>query len=69
MNKQITLSTLTDELSQAKTRKKEFLAQMNRMIPWNQWEGIIKPYYYKGEHGNKPFELETMLRIHLLQEL
>jgi len=69
MNKQITLSTLTDELSQAKTRKKEFLAQMNRMIPWNQWEGIIKPYYYKGERGNKPYELETMLRIHILQEL
>ena len=54
---------------QARTRKKEFLEQIERIIPWSQWIGIIKPHYYKGERGNKPFALETMLRIHLLQEL
>jgi len=69
MDKQMTLSGLTDELAQARTRKKEFLEQMNRIIPWGEWIRIIKPCYYKGERGNKPFELETMLRIHLLQEL
>ena len=65
----MTLSALTDELAQTKTRKREFLSQMNCIIPWSEWIGIIKPYYYKGERGNKPYELETMLRIHLLQEL
>lgn len=69
MDKQITLSALTDELAEAKTKKKEFLEQMERLIPWAEWIGIIKPYYYTGERGNKPFELETMLRIHLLQNL
>jgi IS5 family transposase len=69
MKKQITMSWLTDELAQAKTRKKEFLGQMDRLIPWEEWLGIIKPHYYKGERGNKPYELETMLRIHILQEL
>ena len=69
MNKQMTLSVLTDELAQARTRKREFLEQISRIIPWREWEGIIKPYYYKGERGNKPYELETMLRIHILQEL
>jgi hypothetical protein len=59
----------TDELEQAKTRKKEFLEQMNAIIPWNEWIGIIQPYYYKGKAGNKPFPLETMLRIHMLQNL
>jgi len=58
------MSVLTDELSQARTRKKEFLEQMNRIIPWDEWKGIVKPYYYKGERGNKPYELETMLRIY-----
>lgn len=67
MNKQISLSALTDELAQAKTRKKEFLEQMDKIIPWSEWIGIIKPYYYKGERGNKPFGLELMLRIHMLQ--
>jgi IS5 family transposase len=60
---------MSDELAEARTRKKEFLEQMNRMIPWGEWKGIIKPYYYKGERGNKPFALETMMRINLLQEL
>lgn len=30
---------------------------------------MIKPCYYKGEHGNKPYELELMLRIYMLQNL
>ena len=60
---------MTDELAGARTRKKEFLEQIERIIPWSEWIGIIKPYYHKGERGNKPYELETMLRIHLLQEL
>jgi IS5 family transposase len=69
MNKQITLSVLTDELGQAKTRKKEFLQQMDRIVPWGEWEGIIKPYYYKGERGNKPYDLKVMMRIYLVQNL
>ncbi len=69
MNKQMSLSGLSDELAQARTRKKEFLEQMNRIIPWGEWMGIIRPHYYKGERGNKPFELELMLRIHMLQNL
>lgn len=69
MNKQITLSALTDELAQTKTRKKEFPEQMDRIIPWGEWISIIKPFYYKGEIGNKPYPLETMLRIHMLQNL
>lgn len=30
---------------------------------------MIKPCYYKGERGNKPYELELMLRLFLLQNL
>jgi IS5 family transposase len=69
MNKQMSLSSISDELAQVRTRKKEFLGQMNRIIPWHDWMGIIRPYYYKGERGNKPFELESILRIHVLQNL
>ena len=69
MNRQISLSALSDELSQARTRKKEFLEQMDRIIPWDEWVGMIRPHYYLGERGNKPYELELMLRIHVLQNL
>ena len=69
MNKQISLSTLNDELSQVRTKKKEFLEQIERIVPWEEWINLIKPCYYKGERGNKPYDLELMLRIYLIQNL
>ena len=69
MDKQISLSAFTDELSQVRTKKKEFLAKIERLIPWDEWKALIQPCYYKGERGNKPYELELMLRIYLLQNL
>ena len=65
----MTLSAFTDELAQAATKKKEFLAQIDRIIPWSEWIGMIQPHYYKGERGNKPYDLEAMLRIYLVQNL
>ena len=47
MNKQITLSMINDELAKAKTSKKEFLDKMEKLIPWNEFIGIIKPVYYR----------------------
>ena len=69
MNKQISLSNLSDELSQVRTKKKEFLEQIERIVPWGEWINLIKPCYYKGERGNKPYDLELMLRIYLIQNL
>ena len=66
MNKQISLSTLNDELTQVRTKKKEFLEQIERIVPWGEWINLIKPCYYKGERGNKPYDLELMLRIYLI---
>ena len=40
---------------------------MNQLIPWSEWVAMIKPCYYKGERGNKPYGLELMLRIYVLQ--
>lgn len=66
MNKQINLSMLNDELLQVRTKKKEFLEQIERIVPWSEWITLIKPCYYKGERGNKPYDLELMLRIYLI---
>ena len=47
-----------------------FLKHMEELIPWGKWLWIIEPcYYYKGERGNKPYDLELMLRIYVLQNL
>jgi len=42
---------------------------MAAIIPWSEWKWIIQPYYYKVESCSKPFPLETMLRIRMLQNL
>ena len=65
----MSLSAFSDELSQVRTRKKEFLSQIERLIPWSEWIALMQPIYYKGEFGNKPYGLELMLRIFLLQNL
>ena len=69
MEKQMSMSALSDELAQVRTKKKEFLAQIERIVPWKEWLVLIQPCYYKGERGNKPYPLETMLRLYLLQNL
>ena len=69
MNKQISLSALNDELAQVRTKKKEFLAQIEGIIPWREWLSLIQPCYYKGERGNQPYPLELMLRLYVLQNL
>lgn len=53
MNKQLTLSTLTDELGQVATHKKEFLQQINRIIPWDEWKGIANVVSHMAELGQR----------------
>ena len=69
MNKQMSFFDLTDELAQVRTHKKEYLSQIEQLIPWGEWEAIVKPYYYQGERGNKPYDLNLMLHLHILQNL
>ena len=69
MNKQISLSFLHYELKEVKTHKREFLEQIDRIMPWGEPEELVRPCYYEGKRGNKPHDLELMLRIHLLQNL
>ena len=65
----MTISAFSDELAQVRTKKKEFLSQIERIVPWKEWLAMIQPCYYKGERGNKPYPLEIMLRLYLLQNL
>ena len=45
MDKQMTMSFWTDELAEVRTHKKEFLTQMDRLVPWGEWVKKIKPHY------------------------
>ena len=50
------------------TRRDQFLAEMEAVIPWRDLCKVIKPFYPKPEGaGRPPVGLERMLRIHFLQ--
>lgn len=57
------LSDLSDELAQVRTKKKEFWAEIDWIVPWGKWTTLIQLFYYKGEHGNKHYDLERILSI------
>jgi IS5 family transposase len=55
-------------LSTKKTRKREFLEEMERVVPWGVLVQIVEPHYPKAKTGRPPFAIETMLRVHYLQQ-
>ena len=49
------------------TRRDEFLASMEVIVPWSTLCEVIEPHYPKAGNGRPPIGLERMLRIHFLQ--
>ena len=66
--KQISLAATGFELAAKRTRKREFLDEMDRVIPWSQLLALIAPHAPAAKTGRPPFATEVMLRIHLLQQ-
>jgi IS5 family transposase len=48
------------------TRKAEFLARMEALVPWAQFCALIEPHYPKAGNGRPPVGLERMLRMYLV---
>lgn len=65
--KQETLSDLEYGSRKKKTKREEFLEIMEEIIPWEEWVGLIRPYYPTGKRGRPPVALELILRMYLLQ--
>ena len=54
--------------STKRTRKAVFLAEMERVVPWKALVELVAPYAPEGRRGRPPFAVETMLRIHFMQQ-
>jgi transposase, IS5 family len=67
MAKQQTFAGLAWKNKGKKTRREQFLSEMNQTIPWKAMIELIEPYYPKAGRGRQPLGLEKMLRIYLLQ--
>jgi transposase, IS5 family len=59
---------LDQNLSIKKTRKRELLEEMERVVPWAALVQIVEPHGLRAKAGRPPFAVETMLRIHYLQQ-
>ena len=63
--KQMTLARGTGfELHARPTKKAEFLAKMNRLMPWPELCSLVEPHYPKAGNGRPPIGLERMLRMY-----
>jgi IS5 family transposase len=63
--KQITLAaTRGFEKHNRATRKAEFLARMESLMPWAEFCALIEPHYPKAGNGRPPVGLERMLRMY-----
>jgi IS5 family transposase len=49
------------------TRRYEFLATMERIVPWAELCAVVEPHYPKAGNGRPPIGLERMLRMHFVQ--
>jgi transposase, IS5 family len=49
------------------TRREVFLSEMEQVVPWKPVLNLIEPFYPVAGRGRHPYPLETMLRVHLMQ--
>jgi IS5 family transposase len=50
-----------------RTRREKFLSEMEQVVPWKALVKLLEPFYCHGERGRRPYPLQTMLRVHLMQ--
>ncbi len=66
--KQMSLGNSGFGLAPKRTRKREFLDEMQQVVPWEELTMLIEPHYLKGKTGRPPFGIATILRIHFMQQ-
>jgi IS5 family transposase len=65
--KQTTFASLSWNNKGKKTRREQFLEEMDAVIPWRRLLELIEPHYPQAGNGTQPLPLERMLRIYFMQ--
>jgi IS5 family transposase len=68
MDRQISFAQSEFSAKKRTTRREQFLAEMEKVVPWARLVTLIEPHYPKGERGRPPIGIERMLRIYFLQQ-
>ena len=59
----MTFAELEYDSKKRRTRREIFLEKMEGLIPWQQLEDRIEPFYPKAGRGRRPYPLGVMLRV------
>lgn len=51
-----------------KSKREQFLDEMEQIVPWAEFQALVEPHYPKGENGRPPVGLSIMLRVYFLQQ-
>ena len=54
--------------STKRTRRREFLEEMDKVVPWTELVNQLAPFLPAGKRGRPPFPAESLLRIHFMQQ-
>jgi IS5 family transposase len=69
MGEQRTFAGLAWSRKKKITKREQFLAEMNAVIPWPALTAVVAPHYPKRTgRGRPPMPLDAMLRIYFLQQ-
>jgi IS5 family transposase len=68
--KQLGFGDYEQSTAKKRTRRERFLAEMEAVVPWKLLIDLIEPHYpnTSSKGGRPPYRLETMLRVHLMQQ-
>ena len=50
-----------------KTRREVFVEKMELVVPWKALVKLPEPHYPEAGSGRGPYPLESILRVHMLQ--
>jgi transposase, IS5 family len=66
--KQRSFASLSFDAKKKRTRREDFLSEMEKVVPWAKLLALIEPHYpMEGRPGRQPIPFATMLRIYLMQ--
>jgi transposase, IS5 family len=51
-----------------KSRREQFLDEMETVVPWSSLQALVRPHYAKAGNGRQPVGLSIMLRTYFVQQ-
>ena len=67
--KQRSFASLSFDAKKKPTRRKKFLGEMDKVVPWEALLALLEPSYpTSGRRGRPPMPTSVMLRIHFMQQ-